>query len=122
MTWINEPTPVKVPGVDITFPSIGACARHFGLSRSTVRGALERGSLNTLGSGKNTLKMKPIWVQALDGSWARYPSHADYARAYGRRPEAVSKFLRRMYKNPGKSVYHPFTGVVVRVSEPEGGL
>ncbi len=45
------PVPVTVRGV--TFPSMSACARHFGISPQAVWDAIERGRADCIGLGRN---------------------------------------------------------------------
>lgn len=52
----NTPVPVTVRGE--TFPSISACARHFGISPQAVWDALERGSTDGIGLGRNWWRKK----------------------------------------------------------------
>lgn len=48
---MSKPVPVTVRGQ--TFPSISACARHFGITPQAVCDALDRGAADNIGLGRN---------------------------------------------------------------------
>ncbi len=51
-------TPVSVIVRGVSCPSISACARHFGISPQAVWDALERGSTDGIGLGRNWWRKK----------------------------------------------------------------
>lgn len=51
-----NPVPVIIRGE--TFPSISVAARHFGISPQAVCDALERGSMDGVGLGRNWWRKK----------------------------------------------------------------
>lgn len=48
---MSDPVPVRVR--DLTFPSMSACARHFGITPQAVWDAIERGQQDNIGKGRN---------------------------------------------------------------------
>jgi hypothetical protein len=48
---MTNPIPITVRGQ--TFPSLSACARHFGITPQAVWDALERGNPDAIGLGRN---------------------------------------------------------------------
>lgn len=53
---MTAPVPVTVRGV--TYPSIKACARVFGISHQAVCDALDRGRADFIGLGRNWWRKK----------------------------------------------------------------
>lgn len=54
--------PHSVPTVirGVLYPSMSAAARDLGVTLAAVQGAMERGTLDNVGVGTNTLRKKPV--------------------------------------------------------------
>ena len=61
-----------------TFASMSIAARHFGVTLQAVRGAVERGRLDTLGLGAGGFNAKPCKIGGV-----QYESYGAAARALG---------------------------------------
>lgn len=76
------PNPVTIRG--ITYPSMAAAARTFGLNPGTVFKAKEEGRLDHCGLGQN--KAQPVTIDGVE-----YPSIQQAARATGINFETLRK-------------------------------
>lgn len=85
--------PVSVRGV--IYPSQRAAARAHGVTPATVRGALERGTIDNLGIGSNGATKKPVWVRFSDGLVLPFESLAAMGRWAKERPETTRSRMRR---------------------------
>lgn len=88
---MSNPTRVR----DIEYPSQRAAARAHKVHPSTVRGALERGTIDNLGIGSNAATMRPVWVHFEGGFVLPFESQGALARWAGERPEHTRKRMRR---------------------------
>jgi len=83
-----EPVAVIIRGQ--LFASQADAARHFNVSAMCIHHALERGTLDGVGLGRNYHTRKPIW---LDGSM--HNSRADLARHIGVKANVIQNWIRR---------------------------
>lgn len=83
-------TPVEVRGQ--LFPSLTACARHFGISVQAVSAALDAGRADFIGTRRRHYCAQPV---AINGE--RFPSIAAASRATG---IPASTLQQRVRANP----------------------
>lgn len=100
-----QPVHVVIRGVP--YPSLVAAARAHGVKPSTVYSALERGTLDRVGSGKSRHNLVPVKVNG-----KAYEGAAFAARAYGVNPHSLRGAIQRARAKGQTRAYHPQIGVV----------
>lgn len=85
-------TPVEIRGV--LYISISAAARALGVDHSTICCALDRGRIETVGTGKH-VKGLPVIVNGVE-----YASCAEAARAVNRTKQNIAKLRRKHHGGP----------------------
>lgn len=100
-----EPVSVTIRGVE--YPSLSEAARQLGVSHQTVFMALERGTLDSVGLGRNLHNRVRIQVNGKP-----YDAVAFAAKEYGINPGALRNRVRRAQEKGLEQVEIPEIGVV----------
>lgn len=90
-----EPTPVTIRGIN--YPSQHAAAKALNVPQSTIYIALERGTLDGVGLGRNHDRKRTVIANGV-----LFDAIADAARHYGHMPESVARYIR-IAKSKGKN-------------------
>jgi len=83
-----EPCITEIRGQ--VFPSQAAAAKHFNVNPVTIHHAIERGTVDDVGLGRNYRRKMPVWRDEV-----RYESQAALARDIGVDHMVVQGFIRR---------------------------
>lgn len=91
----------------VTYPSQAAAARALGVNERAIVSALDRGTVDNVGLGRNCHSKRPV---LLDG--VKYDSIADAARSIGMQPQLLARKLRNGRKTAkGKAISYAVASV-----------
>lgn len=97
--------PVTVRGV--SYPSQAAAAEALGVAPSAIHGALERGTMDSVGLGRNRHNLVPMQI----GDKV-YPSAVEAAKATGVNVKTLRQYVAKARGRGNDWFHHPKTGIV----------
>lgn len=97
--------PVTVRGV--SYPSQAAAAEALGVAPSAIYGALERGTLDSVGLGRARHNLVPMQIGE-----TVYPSAVEASRATGVNVKTLRNYATKARGRGNDWFHHPRTGIV----------